>query len=54
MYLNMNLLKYYPRYIKNKVELQNPGGGLHFYIKIKENANINSMELFNECMKIKF
>ncbi len=39
--------------LKNKVELQNPGGGLHFYIKIKENVNINSMELFNECMKNK-
>ncbi len=62
-YINYLYEIYIPKYeftkntiqniLKNKVELQNPGGGLHFYIKIKENANINSMELFNECMKNK-
>lgn len=39
--------------LQHKAQLQDPGGGLHFYIKINENININSMELFHKCVKNK-
>ncbi|MDS1003650.1 PLP-dependent aminotransferase family protein [Clostridium sporogenes] len=62
-YINYLYKIYVPKYeftkniiqdiLESRVEVQNPGGGLHFYIKIKDNININSMELFNECMKNK-
>lgn len=45
--------KYLEDLLKDKVEIYVPGGGLHFYIKIKEHIGMNSMELFKECMKYK-
>lgn len=34
------------KYLGDKVDFISPGGGLHFYVKIKDNININSIELF--------
>ncbi|OPJ63570.1 PLP-dependent aminotransferase family protein [Clostridium oryzae] len=31
------------------IEFCEPGGGLNFFIKLKENVNISSMELFQKC-----
>ncbi|AZV58153.1 aminotransferase class I/II-fold pyridoxal phosphate-dependent enzyme [Clostridium sp. AWRP] len=36
------------KYLKNKVEFVEPGGGLHFYLKIKQNIVIDSIELFRK------
>ncbi|WP_123054289.1 PLP-dependent aminotransferase family protein [Clostridium sp. JN-1] len=34
------------KYLGDKVDFIDPGGGLHFYIKIKDKFNINSIQLF--------
>ncbi|EJO5346503.1 PLP-dependent aminotransferase family protein [Clostridium botulinum] len=62
-YINYLYEFYLPKYeftkkaikniLKDKVQWQSPGGGLHFYIKLKDNINMNSMELFNKCIKDK-
>lgn len=36
-------------YLGDKVDFISPGGGLHFYIKIKDNISINSIELFRRA-----
>ncbi|XOQ59412.1 MAG: PLP-dependent aminotransferase family protein [Clostridium sp.] len=35
------------KYLKDKTEFNDPGGGLHFYLKILGNKNIDSIKLFN-------
>ncbi|MBC2581160.1 PLP-dependent aminotransferase family protein [Clostridium sp. DJ247] len=35
--------------LKEKVYFTSPGGGLHFYLKINDEININSIELFREA-----
>lgn len=57
-YINYLNSIYLPRYkyakrciknfLKDTVEFNDPGGGLHFYLKIKNN-NIDSMKLFHLC-----
>lgn len=46
-YINMEncLIKY----LKDKVDFFKPGGGLHFYIKIKEDKEVNSIDLFRKA-----
>ncbi|OFI04956.1 2-aminoadipate transaminase [Clostridium acetireducens DSM 10703] len=39
--------------LSDKVTFFDPGGGLHFYLKINDNINIDCMKLFNECKKNK-
>lgn len=39
--------------LKDKVEYFKPGGGLHIYLKIKDNLNMDSMELFYKCIQEK-
>lgn len=34
------------KYFKNKIEFNEPGGGLHFYFKISDSININCIKLF--------
>ncbi|KYH30124.1 PLP-dependent aminotransferase family protein [Clostridium colicanis] len=36
-----------------KVDFHSPGGGLSFYLKIKDKINISSIELFNKCKRNK-
>ena len=33
------------------IEFEHPGGGLNFYIKLKDDIKLNSYELFEECRK---
>ncbi|MFL0194628.1 PLP-dependent aminotransferase family protein [Clostridium sp. WILCCON 0269] len=37
------------KYLGDKVEFIKPGGGLHFYLKIKENIKMDSIELFRQA-----
>ena len=39
--------------LRDKVQFNNPGGGLNFYLKISEDINMNCIELFNKCKKEK-
>ncbi|MFU0823661.1 PLP-dependent aminotransferase family protein [Clostridium sp.] len=36
-----------------KVDFHSPGGGLNFYLKIKDNIHMSSIELFNKCKRNK-
>lgn len=36
------------KYLRDKVEFLKPGGGLHFYLKIKENIKLNSVNIFRQ------
>lgn len=43
-------LDYYLKsYLGSKIQYFSPGGGLYFFIYIKDSININSMELFYKC-----
>ncbi|MCY6483598.1 PLP-dependent aminotransferase family protein [Clostridium aestuarii] len=39
--------------LKDKIIFNSPGGGLNFYIKIRDEINMNCVELFNRCKKEK-
>jgi DNA-binding transcriptional MocR family regulator len=41
--------KYIKLYLNNKVEFISPGGGLNFYLKIKESIDIDSIQLFRSA-----
>ena len=43
--------KYIKERLFNKVDFISPGGGLNFFIKIKDNINMDSKELFLKCRK---
>ncbi|MHC6180678.1 MocR-like pyridoxine biosynthesis transcription factor PdxR [Clostridium sp. JNZ X4-2] len=36
-------------YLKDKIDFIKPGGGLHFYLKIKDNVKIDSIDLFRKA-----
>lgn len=36
-------------YLKDKIDFIKPGGGLHFYLKIKDNVKIDSINLFRKA-----
>ncbi|WP_420536052.1 MocR-like pyridoxine biosynthesis transcription factor PdxR [Clostridium luticellarii] len=38
------------KYLGDKVDFIKPGGGLHFYLRIKENIQIDSISLFREAI----
>ncbi|MCY6958594.1 MocR-like pyridoxine biosynthesis transcription factor PdxR [Clostridium brassicae] len=49
-----NLMKnYIEEILKDKVEVNMPGGGLHFYLKISDKINVDCLELFYKCKKEK-
>jgi DNA-binding transcriptional MocR family regulator len=39
--------------LKDKVEYLEPGGGLHIYVKLKDNVNMDSIKLFYKCIEEK-
>ncbi len=51
IYKNRYLLmeNYIKFYLKDKVEFISPGGGLSFYLKIKDDINIDSIEIFRKA-----
>lgn len=46
-----HLIKSLKQLLKDYVEFVCPGGGLNFYLKIKEKVKISSYDLFEECRK---
>jgi transcriptional regulator, GntR family len=47
------MLETMEKYMNNLVEFNPPGGGFNLYLKIKDNIDITSIELFNECRRNK-
>lgn len=45
------MIKKIEEYLSDFVEYQCPGGGMNFYIKLKDNVNIKSNDLFQLCKK---
>ncbi|CAB1251513.1 Putative HTH-type transcriptional regulator YdcR [Clostridiaceae bacterium BL-3] len=60
-YINMLNIKYKDmyiymgkcivKYLNDKVDFTKPGGGLHFYLKIKDSIEIDSISLFKEAKR---
>lgn len=40
------------KYLNDLVDFKEPGGGFNFYLRLKDNIEINSTELFNGCKKV--
>jgi DNA-binding transcriptional MocR family regulator len=48
-----NMINSLQHHLINYVDFEYPGGGMNFYLKLKENVGINSYDLFEECRKVK-